>query len=89
MITSPSQWLFKKNPIVRNANAPRAREGVGIMNDHIITIERVSSSSASTPSHEHQAKCSCGWVSNRAWLAATVRRVADYHMSAAVTTPIA
>jgi hypothetical protein len=56
------------------------------MNGHTITIERVSSSSDSAPGHDHQAKCSCGWVSNRAWLAATVRRVADYHLSATITT---
>jgi hypothetical protein len=57
------------------------------MNGHTITIERVSSSSDSAPGHDHQAKCSCGWVSNRAWLTATVRRVADYHLSATLTTP--
>ena len=57
------------------------------MNGHTITIEMISSSSDSTPRHDHQAKCSCGWVSNRAWLAATVRRVADYHMSASVIRP--
>jgi len=60
-----------------------------MMNNHTITIEPVSSSSDSTPGHDHQAKCSCGWVSNRAWLAATARRTAAYHMSAAVITPIA
>jgi hypothetical protein len=59
------------------------------MTNHIITIERVSSPSASALSQEHQAKCSCGWVSSRSWLAASARRVADHHTSAAVSRPTA
>ncbi len=51
------------------------------MNNHTIAIERVSS--------DYQAECSCGWVSNRAWLEATVRRVAGNHMSAAIIPPTA
>lgn len=54
------------------------------MSSHTITIARVSSYSDSAPDQDYQAECSCGWVSNRAWLEATVRRVAGYHMSAAV-----
>lgn len=57
------------------------------MTNHIVTIERVSSPSTSALSQEHQAKCSCGWVSSRSWLAASARRVADYHTSAAGQQP--
>lgn len=59
------------------------------MNNHSITIERVSSYSGSTPAQDYQAKCSCGWLGNRAWLEATVRRGADYHTSAAAITSTA
>jgi hypothetical protein len=50
-----------------------------MINNHTITIERDS-----TPAQDYQAECSCGWVSNRAWLEATARRFADYHMAAAI-----
>lgn len=46
------------------------------MNNHTIAIEKVSA--------DYLAECSCGWVSNRAWLEATVRRVAENHVSAAI-----
>lgn len=58
------------------------------MNNHTITIAKVSSSSDGNSVQDYQAQCSCGWVSNRSWLAATARRVADYHM-AAVIAPMA
>jgi hypothetical protein len=51
------------------------------MNNHTITIKGVSSYSNITPAQHYQAKCSCDWMSNQAWLEATVRRVAQYHMS--------
>jgi hypothetical protein len=62
------------------------------MNNHTITIERVSGASSylgRTPAHDYQAKCSCGWVSNPAWLKSTIRRVAEYHTSAAMITSTA
>lgn len=49
------------------------------MNNHTITIKRDSA-----PPQDYQAECSCGWVSNRSWLEATARRVANYHMAAAI-----
>jgi|GraSoi013_1_20cm_3_1032427.scaffolds.fasta_scaffold91965_1 hypothetical protein len=65
-----------------------AREGDSMMNDHTITIEKVASSSNGNPAvQDYQAQCSCGWMSNRSWLAATARRVADYHVSAKVIRP--
>jgi hypothetical protein len=57
------------------------------MNNHTITIEKVSGVSSylgRTPAPDYQAKCSCGWVSYPAWLEATVRRIADNHMATAV-----
>jgi hypothetical protein len=52
------------------------------MDKHTITIGRVSSYSGITPAQDYQAECSCGWESNRSWLEATARRVADYHVAA-------
>jgi hypothetical protein len=54
------------------------------MNNHTITIQKVSSYSNRTPDEEYQAKCSCGWVSHRSWLQATARRVAHNHMAAVI-----
>jgi hypothetical protein len=51
------------------------------MNNHRITIERVSSNSGSPPTHDYQAQCLCGWISNRSWLEATARRVANSHLA--------
>lgn len=56
-----------------------------MMNNHTMTIQKVQSYSDRTPAHHYQAECSCGWVSNQAWLEATVRR-ADNHRTAAVIT---
>lgn len=50
-----------------------------MMNNHTITIKKDSA-----PAQDYQAECSCGWVSNRSWLEATARRVADYHMAAVI-----
>ncbi len=54
------------------------------MNNHIITIGRVSSYSDRTPAQDYRAECSCGWVSNQSWLEATARRVADHHIAAVI-----
>ncbi len=59
------------------------------MNNHTITIKRIPSYSNRTPDQDYQAKCSCGWVSNQAWLQATACRAAYNHMSAAVITSTA
>jgi hypothetical protein len=50
-----------------------------MMNNHTITIKRDN-----TPTQDYQAECSCGWISHRAWLEATVRRVADNHTTAVI-----
>lgn len=54
------------------------------MNNHIVTIERVSSNSDRTLTQDYRADCSCGWVSNPSWLEASARRVADYHIAAGI-----
>ena len=54
------------------------------MNNHTITIQKVSSYTDRTPAEDYQAKCSCGWVSHRSWLEATARRIAHNHMTAAI-----
>jgi hypothetical protein len=55
-----------------------------MMNNHAITIQRISSYSDWTPGEDYQAECACGWVSHRSWLQATARRAADNHMAAAI-----
>jgi hypothetical protein len=57
------------------------------MNKHTITIGRASSYPDSTPDQDYQAECSCGWVSNRSWLEATARRVANCHVAAVIPPP--
>jgi hypothetical protein len=52
------------------------------MINHIITIGRVTSYAGRAPGHDYQAECACGWVSNRSWLQATTRRLADHHIAA-------
>ena len=52
------------------------------MNNHSITIESVSSYSGGSQTQDYWAQCSCGWVSNRSWLEATARRVANSHLAA-------
>lgn len=59
------------------------------MNNHTITIKRIPSYSNKVSDQDYQAECSCGWVSHRAWLRATVCRAAYNHMPAAGITPTA
>lgn len=71
---------------------PHTRQRDSIMKNHTITIETVpavSSRLGGTTSQDYQAKCSCGWVSQRAWLKATVRRAADMHRARTAVAKIA
>ena len=54
------------------------------MNSRTITIERIPSGSNRILDQDYQAKCSCGWVSNPAWLQAIVCRAAYGHMPAKI-----
>ena len=58
------------------------------MNNHAITIQKVSFHSDSASSEDYQAECSCGWVSHRSWLKATARRFAHNHLAAAISPTV-